>query len=104
VVVAIVICVWMVSAAKRSYKNQLYVFTDKRIIMQSGTYAITHKSIEYSMIFDISVRVGVLDKSLNTGMIMLMGNARAIGSLTHMDNPYDIFKMIKKACGDNRTD
>ena len=103
-VIVIVICVWMITAAKKANGNQLYVFTDKRIVIQSGTYAITYKSVEYSMIFDISVRVGVIDRKYNTGVIMLMGNARQISSLTFMDNPYEVFKTIKKICEEHRVD
>ena len=96
------ISVYMPIAGKNSIKNKLYVFTDKRIIVQSGVHSIIHNSIDYSMIFDISVRIGVIDKRYGTGDIMLRGNVRQVGILTHIDKPYDIFKMIKKICDDKR--
>lgn len=97
-----------------SYKNIFYGFSDKRIIFKTGYFGIKFKTVEYDKIIDIELDTHLVDRYFNTGTIRFdsgktrrqsEGHTTKISdNLDSIENPYEIFKMIKKISLDIKTD
>ena len=105
------------------FKNLKYVITDQRAIIQKGVFALNYRSIAYTKIDDLQVKVGLIDKIYNTGTIVLVNEyGYASGStMNHtagnyyrrvdesnsfiaIENPYEVLKEMQKISQDIRTD
>ena len=86
-----------------AYEKRLYAYTNKRILIQSGTIGIDYKSLDYKTIGATEVRVDLIDKLIkkNTGTIRFGSMSSPISasgsmfSFVGVDNPYEIYKEIK---------
>lgn len=98
-----------------SHKNVEYVFTDKRVIFSSGIMGKDFKVIDYDKIQNISVNVSWLDQlaNKNTGTIIIFsgeiqhtknGYINKPDNLIGIENPYEVFKLLKKVSHDIKTD
>jgi len=91
------------------YKNRLYAYTNKRIIIRSGIFGIDYKSLEFKFLTATIVNVSPLDKLLkrNTGSIKFGSPSSQIGgaasgtinpyTFKHIVKPYDTLREIKEA-------
>ncbi len=99
------------------YKNLYYFLTDKRIIIQKGVVGLDFDLVDFEMISNLEVRVGLLDYIIGfgkTGSIFLHspGRFKTIGRNTYekpyiiysIVQPYEIFKLIKKVSFDVKSD
>lgn len=97
--------IWLsgVITANRQHKNLEYAFTDKRIIIKSGIIGIDFKSIYYSEINSVNLKVGLIDRMLKVGDIYInsMSNANV---LLDLENPYFISERLQKIVVDIKTD
>lgn len=60
----------MLTASKR-WKNTQYVITNKRILLRNGLIGYEFKSILFTDISNVNIRVGVIDKMLHVGDIYI---------------------------------
>lgn len=95
------------------YRHVWYAITDKRAIIQTGVVGRDFKIVDYDQISNAEVNVGFWDKIFGTGSILLYtaGGAWAttydrrgttVGppSFSHVPNPYEVFKTLKKVSFD----
>ncbi len=96
-----------------SQKNIRYLATDKRILIQSGILGEDFESIEYDEIAQTKVDLGLRDLlSGRSGSIFLHGKNRNglvtpsgfFYALHHVENPYEVFKLIEKVSRDFKTE
>lgn len=97
--------IWLSSVitASRRHKNLEYAFTDKRIIIKSGIIGIDFKSIYYSDIASVNLKVGIIDRMLHVGDIYINSHAGA-AVLFDLENPYFISEKLQKIVLDIKTD
>lgn len=99
--------VWLfiAGAIKRvaGYKNIEYAFTNKRILIRTGLVGIDFKSIYYSEITGVNVRVGILDRLFRVGDIYITAkDQRAV--IDDINNPYFYMSKIQEISHDIKTD
>lgn len=83
----------------KSYKNLHYAYTNKRLIVRSGAFANSYKSLEYKDITSTSVQVGLLDKKQNTGSLLFVSPSSHHEHPMRFDfveNPYKLMNEIKE--------
>ena len=97
--------IWLsrVLTASRRHKNLEYAFTDKRIIIKSGIIGIDFKSIYYSDIVNVNLKVGIIDRMLHVGDIYINSHAGA-DVLFDIENPYFISEKLQKIVLDIKAD
>lgn len=100
-----------------SYKHTYYAITDKRVILQKGWIGRDFEMVDFDQITNSEVNVGIFDKIFgrgNTGSILIstagsltyarQGVAQKPYTIRNVNNPYDIFKFLKKTSYDVKTD
>ncbi|RRD93781.1 PH domain-containing protein [Clostridiales bacterium COT073_COT-073] len=97
-----------------AWKAVDYVVTSKRIYLQSGLIGRDITSLEYPEIGNLMVDVGMLEKMKGVGTVRLTpdvstgsGKRRTThrgNRLKHIENPYEVYKMIKQITMDISTD
>ncbi len=92
------------------YNNTYYTYTNKRIMMRSGFLGTDFKAIDYDKISDIEVNVNPIENMFNVGTVQAYsgrlndkGN-RICDKFVAIENPYEVFKMIKQISVDVRKD
>ena len=104
----------MLTAAAR-WKNTEYAITDKRILIRSGFVGYEYLNIYYKEIGDVHLHVGVIDRMLGVGDIMVCnstmpyGNGRTINtgsnnSILDIPDYQEVFNMLQKAVRDIQSD
>lgn len=84
-------------------KNIEYVFTDKRIIIRSGIVGIDFKTIFYTDVEGINVRVGLFDRLFKVGDLYIKAfNQSAV--LQNIEKPYFFLNKLQKITLDIKTD
>ncbi len=96
-----------------SFSNTAYSYSDKRVMMRSGFIGTDFKTIDYDKISDIEVTVSIVEKIYNVGTIRFFsgrtqsdeGNiTKLYDSWTAIENPYEVFKMVKQTAVNIKTD
>jgi len=96
-----------------SFSNTAYSYSDKRVMMRSGFIGTDFKTIDYDKISDIEVTVSVIEKMYNVGTIRFFsgrtqtdeGNTTKLyDSWSAIENPYEVFKMVKQTSVNIKTD
>ena len=99
--------VWMwvggIVKAVAGWKNNEYVFTEKRIILRSGVVGIDFVNIYYSDIKGVNLRVGLIDRMFKVGDIYISAE-RQSNVLWDIPNPYFILQKLQKIVVDIKTD
>ena len=99
--------VWMwvggIVKAVAGWKNNEYVFTEKRIILRSGVVGIDFVNIYYSDIKGVNLRVGLIDRMFKVGDIYISAE-RQSNVLWDIPNPYFILQKLQKIVADIKTD
>ena len=85
------------------YKNIEYVFTDKRIIVRSGLVGIDFKSIYYTSLESVNLKVGLFDRLFKVGDIYLKANTQT-AVLEDIENPYVYLSKLQKIALDIKSD
>jgi membrane protein YdbS with pleckstrin-like domain len=96
-----------------SYSNTLYGYSNKRVMIRTGFIGTNFKIIDYDKISDIEVTVNIIERIYNVGTIKFFsGRTDADENSTSklydkwysIENPYEIFKMVKQISVDIKTD
>lgn len=97
--------IWLsnIITANRKHKNLEYAFTNKRIIVKSGIIGIDFKSIYYSEIDSVNLKVGIIDRILKVGDVYISSYSKAT-VLFDLENPYFITQKLQKIVVDIKTD
>lgn len=99
--------VWMwvggIVKSVAGWKNNEYVFTEKRIILRSGVVGIDFVNIYYSDIKGVNLRVGLIDRMFKVGDIYISAE-RQSNVLWDIPNPYFILQKLQKIVVDIKTD
>ena len=105
--------IWLGSTvtAGRRWKNTNYYVTNRRIIIQSGFFAINETSLFYKDLRNAQLRIGLLDHLFHTGDIVfdsgtiLYNNKQQKGPvLEDLENPQEVYNRIQKTILDIQTD
>lgn len=104
--------IWLGSTltASRRWKNTQYAVTDKRILIRNGLIGYDYKSIYYTEINNVNLRVGMIDKMLGVGDIYLSLEGFTskghpiMSSIVDIEEPQKAFKIIQQAVLDIQTD
>lgn len=94
------------------YRRTIYVVTNNRLIIRSGFIGVDYKSIELKYVGLVNVRVDFLDKICggNTGTITFgspaipmngQNNSNGAFCFKCVDNPYEVYKIVKGYVSDN---
>ena len=79
-----------------SYKNLYYAYTNKRLIVRSGTIGVDFKTLDYKNIAATSVDVGLLDKGkTKTGTLSFKSPTTSI-RFEYVEDPYNLMREIKE--------
>lgn len=98
------------------YKHTYYSVTNKRILIQKGLIGRDFEMIDFDQISNAEVNVGILDKLFggDSGSIIIStagsftytrrGPVQKPYTISHVPNPYEVFKFFKKISHDVKTD
>lgn len=98
------------------HKRVHYAITDKRVIIQKGLIGRDFEIIDYDQITNAEVNVGIIDKLFgrDSGSILIstagsftytrQGPVQKPYTLSHIKNPYQVFKFFKDVSHDIKTD
>lgn len=98
------------------YKHTYYAVTNKRVLLQKGLIGRDFEMVDFDQITNAEVNVGVLDKLFGggSGSILIStagsltytrsGAVQKPYTISHIDNPYDVFKFLKKVSYAVKTD
>jgi PH (Pleckstrin Homology) domain-containing protein len=90
--------------------NTYYAVTSRRLMFRSGFWGTDFKSIDFDQIVDLEVNVNPIENGYGVGSIRvvtagLTSRGRPIfESFVGISNPYEVFKKIKEAAVDVKTD
>ena len=90
--------------------NTFYAFTNKRLMMRSGFWGTDFKTVDYDKITNMEVDVNPIENMMGAGTIRAYsGSTNSRGNpvadqFTAIQQPYDVFKRIKEASVDVKTD
>ena len=80
--------------AKKGYDNLYYAYTNKRVIVRSGSFGVTYRGIEYKEIVTTDATTNFLDKKYNTGTIQFRAQRQSV-CFSNIDNPFDTLREIR---------
>lgn len=98
------------------WKYTYYAITNKRVIIQKGLIGRDFEMVDFDKITNAEVRVGLLDILFGkkSGSILIStagtftytrrGPVQRPYTLSHIENPYDVFKFFKKVSHAVKTD
>ncbi|MCQ2743157.1 MAG: PH domain-containing protein [Bacilli bacterium] len=86
-----------------SLKNIEYAITDKRILIRSGVIGVDFKSIYYSEISGVNVKVSPTDKLFKVGDIYITASTQS-AVLDDLKDPYFLMDRIHQITLDIKTD
>ena len=108
--------IWLygVLTANGRWKNTQYAVTNKRIIIRNGLIGYQYNSFYYTDISNVTLKVGVIDRMLGVGDIMISLN-HTIGttkkghpinttSILDVENPDQVMQIVQKTIMDMQTD
>lgn len=96
-----------------SFSNTAYGYSNKRVMMRTGFIGTNFKTIDYDKISDIEVTVNIIERMYNIGSIRFFsgrtqtdeGNTTKLYDVwSAIENPYEVFKMVKQTSVDIKTD
>ena len=98
------------------YKHTHYAITNKRVLFQSGLIGRDFQMVDFDQVTNADVNVGLIDKlfSKSSGSILIasagtltytrQGQVQKPYTLSHIKDPYEVFKFFKKVSHDVKTD
>lgn len=96
-----------------SFSNTAYGYSNRRVMMRTGFIGTDFKTIDYDKISDIEVTVNVIERMYNVGSIRFFSgrtetddnNTTKLYDVWYaIENPYEIFKLVKQTSVDIKTD
>lgn len=97
--------IWLAGIIKASvqHKNLEYAFTNKRIVIKSGIIGIDFKTVYYSQIQSVNLKVGLVDKMLKVGDVYIKSDDSSV-VLFDIADPYFITEKLQSIVIDIKTD
>lgn len=95
--------VWNLITVAFRYKNIHFVLTNKRMIIRKGFVGIDFKTIYYTDVTGVDVKVSWLSRILKVGNIHITAKNQ-FSILYNISNPYQITQEIQKITNDIKTD
>ena len=92
----------MISSFKR-HKVEEYAFTDKRILVKKGFIGSDVKSILYSSIVSVNLKVGLVEKMCHVGDIYIVSQNEKV-VLEDIKDPLFIVTKLQKISNDIKAD
>ena len=92
----------IITASKR-WENTNYCLTNKRIIINSGFIGMTYKSIYYTQVNNVDLRIGIIDKIFKVGDITINAELGTVYFLDIKDSQ-KVYGNIQKIIADMQTD
>lgn len=92
----------MISAFKR-HKIEEYAFTDKRILVKKGFIGSDVRSILYSSIVSVNLKVGLVEKMCHVGDIYIVSQNEKV-VLEDIKDPLFIVSKLQKISNDIKSD
>jgi len=98
------------------YKHTYYAITNKRVLFQKGLIGRDFEMVDFDQITNVEVNVGVLDILFGrkSGSILISsagsftytrrGAVQKPYTISHIENPYGVFKFFKKVSHAVKTD
>ncbi len=101
--------IWLanVITANRRWKNTNYYITNRRIIIQSGFFAVNEASLFYKDVQNIQVKIGFLDKLFRTGDICFDSQFQQKENgfaFEDLKEPVEVYNRVQKIILDIQTD
>ena len=101
--------IWLgnVITASKRWKNTNYYITNRRIIIQSGFFAVNEASLFYKDIRNAQLKIGLLDKLFATGDICFdsdLGENKKGFAFEDLENPQQVYNRVQKIILDMQTD
>lgn len=94
----------MITASRR-WKNTMYYVTNRRMVIQSGYWAVNEVSLFYKEVEHAQVHIGLVSKLFQTGSIWFNGDYRKNGFVfEELENPNEAYRKIQKIILDIQTD
>jgi membrane protein YdbS with pleckstrin-like domain len=96
-----------------SFSNTAYGYSNKRVMMRTGFIGTDFKIIDYDKISDIEVNVNIIERMYNVGSIRFFSGrtqtdedntTKLYDVWSAIENPYEVFKMVKQTSVDIKTD
>ena len=90
--------------------NTCYAVTSRRLMMRSGFWGTDFKAIDFDKIADLEVNVNPIENAYGVGSIRAFSGqttskgTRIFDRFVAIANPYEVFKLIKEASTDVKTD
>ena len=98
-------------SAGRRWKNTNYYVTNRRIIIQSGFFAVNESSLFYKDIRNAQMRIGLLDRLCHTGnvvfdngMTVYRNKQQKSPCMENLEDPKGVYDRIQKIILDIQTD
>ena len=97
--------IWLANAvtANRRWKNTRYFVTNKRIIIQSGFFAINEVSLFYKDLHNAQLNIGLLGKLFHTGSIIFDAGENNF-VFEDLENCEQIYSRVQNIILDIQTD
>ncbi|MEI6323397.1 MAG: PH domain-containing protein [bacterium] len=92
------------------FGNTCYAFTNKRVMIRSGFFGISFKSIDFDRIQELDVTVNPIENLLGVGSVKMFSGAtgnngvRTFDFFMGIENPYEVYKQLKTVSVDVKTD
>lgn len=91
------------------YKNVLYAYSDKRIIIRKGAWGADYKTTEYDKISEVEVNVGPIGEKYGPGNLHFITGKDHKGKIISeimyaIQEPYKVFKESEKVMLDIKSD
>lgn len=96
-----------------SFSNTAYGYSNKRVMMRTGFIGTDFKTIDYDKITDIEVNVSIIERMYSVGSIRFFSGrsltderntTKLYDVWSAIENPYEVFKMVKQTSIDIKTD
>ncbi len=105
--------IWLANllSASRRWRNTTYYVTNRRIIIQSGFFAVNEQSLYFKDIPQVHLQIGLLNKLFHTGTISFSADEsqRSLGkeagiAFENVTEADDAYQFIQKTVLDIQTD
>lgn len=87
--------IWLknVLTSAKNWENTLYVFTDQRLLIQSGVN-FSHQAVNYNKIRNVEIKTGTLDHLLNVKDIYLQVPGKKELALLDLENAEEVYALL----------
>ncbi len=85
-----------------NYRNAYYALTNQRVLLRSGVFGVSYKSLPYEKIVSAEVKSGLLENSRGLGSIRIFSGevkgrnrSRKYDSFFGITTPYDVYRILQ---------